>query len=278
MRTVLVTGSSTGFGRGIVEEMLARGWRVVATMRRSEDRPELRDLEPTWGDRLVRATFDVTSPEDRAAIVARVEALGGIDALVNNAGYGLFGALEDLTEEQLRDQFEVNFFGSALTTRALLPSIRARRGTVVFISSAFGFNGFPLTSAYCSSKWAMEGLAESLHYELAPHGVHVALVEPGAAKTGFGTSVVWGEGKSEAFADQTRGYHRLKQNLSLRSKDMSKTVGRRVADFCDGLSRRMRVRVGGDAWVSHLALSLVPERIRAPLYRFLYGRIFRGKA
>ena len=113
-----------------------------------------------------------------------------LDALVNNAGYGLFGVFEELSEDLIRKQMEVNFFGCVLLTQALLPSIRATRGVILNLSSMLGFFAPPMSSLYCASKFAIEGWSESLHFELAPHGVRVVLIEPGSFNTQFGSNLM----------------------------------------------------------------------------------------
>jgi NAD(P)-dependent dehydrogenase (short-subunit alcohol dehydrogenase family) len=190
----------------MVDEFLARGWHVLASMRRVEERREgFAPLLGRYPDRLQLLELDVADADQRAAAIEAARRHGRLDCLVPNAGYGAFGALEDLSEEQLRHVFEVNFFGAALLIRAALPLVREAQGSVVVMSSAFGFNCFPLTSAYCATKFALEGLAESLYYELHPHGVRVGLIEPGANVTGFGERVIWGEHEGEAYRGQTAG-------------------------------------------------------------------------
>jgi NAD(P)-dependent dehydrogenase (short-subunit alcohol dehydrogenase family) len=181
MRVWFVTGASRGFGRALSEAVLARGERLVATARHPE---ELADLAERGAEVL---PLDVT---DRAAVqaaVARgVERFGRLDVVVNNAGYGHFGAIEELTEEELRGQFEVNLFGVLNVTRAVLPQLRAQRsGHIVQMSSLNGIEGMVGGGYYCASKFAVEGLSESLAAEVAPLGIRVTIVEPGPHRTGF---------------------------------------------------------------------------------------------
>lgn len=275
-RTVLITGCSTGFGRGMVDEFLGRGWFVFATLRRAEERRELfGDLPDRYPGHLRLLELDVTSPGDREAAVAAVTEHGRLDCLVSNAGYGVFGACEDVSEEQWRGVFETNFFGAVFTIRALLPLVRAAKGTVVIVSSVFGLNGFPLTGAYCASKFALEGFAESLFFELHPHGVHVGVLEPGASVTGFGANVVWGEGETEPFASQTAGYRRLKKKIAATGKDDTPKIARLTADLAEKRTRRFRRLVGGDAAFGYWFRRLLPDWIGLPLSNFFYGRIFR---
>jgi NAD(P)-dependent dehydrogenase (short-subunit alcohol dehydrogenase family) len=279
MKTVLITGCSSGFGRGMVDEFLRRGWQVISTLRNADRRRELL-AEPLeqYGDRLCLLNLDVTDPLQRQAVIEFISQAGSLDCLVNNAGDRFFGPLEDLSEAQLRRQMEVNFYGSALLTQGLLPWIRQAQGTIIFVSSTFGYMGFPLTSAYCASKYALEGLAESLYYELKPHGVHVALIEPGASRTNFGKDPAWAEQNSEAYKLQMENYHHLKARLRARARHNTALVARKTADLAEGRSRQLRVRVGRDAAIAYLYQRLVPDAIRLPLSNLLYRRIFlRGQ-
>lgn len=268
----------------MVDEFLARGWCVIATLREAEARRHLfsESLDHTTplqdyqtdSSPLILLSLDVTNPQDRDAVTDFVQQHGRLDALVNNAGYGLFGALEDLSEDQLRDQMEVNFFGAALLTRSLLPLLRATQGCVIFVSSTFGYMGFPLTTAYCASKFALEGLAESLYYELQPHGVRVALIEPGASRSRFSKNGAWGIGEAEAYQLQTQNYHRLRDNLKAKAKDMASMVAKRAADLADGRDRRLRVRVGRDGAIAHIFSRLVPRAIQHLVLTRLYHNLF----
>jgi NAD(P)-dependent dehydrogenase (short-subunit alcohol dehydrogenase family) len=181
-RTVLITGSSSGIGRAAAEYFTARGWNVAATAR---DPGALGRL--AGAPNLAALHLDVTSETSvREAIAAARKRFGTIDVLVNNAGYGLFGPLEGAIEGELEAQFETNVFGAARVIRHLLPVMRAQRsGTVVNISSIGGLMAAPFGSAYYASKFALEGLSESLQYELSLHGIRVKLVEPAHFKTGF---------------------------------------------------------------------------------------------
>jgi NAD(P)-dependent dehydrogenase (short-subunit alcohol dehydrogenase family) len=183
-RVWLITGVSSGFGRAITEAALAAGDAVAGVVRR----PELvADLVDSAGGRFSTVELDVTdTPRIRPAVADVVERLGRIDVLVNNAGTGMVGAVEETTDAELRALFDVNFFAPVELVRAVAPYMRARRsGTVVQMSSYCGHASYPGFSAYCSSKFAVEGLSESLAAELAPLGVRVLLVEPGAFRTNF---------------------------------------------------------------------------------------------
>ncbi|MEV4224671.1 SDR family NAD(P)-dependent oxidoreductase [Nonomuraea sp. NPDC049725] len=177
-----VTGSSRGLGRRFVEAALARGDRVAATARTVAG---LDDLVACHGDAVLPLVLDVT---DRTAVFETVERaakhFGRLDVVVNNAGYAQFGAVEELTERELRDQMETNLFGAVWVIQAALPYLREQRsGHIVQLSSAAGIITMPLGGAYHASKWALEGLNEALAAEVAGFGVKVTVVEPGTFAT-----------------------------------------------------------------------------------------------
>lgn len=182
-QTIFITGSSTGLGRATAELFASRGWRVFASMRRPEHETELAN---TTGVTLL--PLDVTS---RAQITAAAEEAirhGGIDVLFNNAGYGLFGPTEGVSDEQLTRQIETNLLGVIRTTQAFLPHLRERRsGTIITTTSIGGLVTFPLNSIYHATKWGLEGWSESLAFELQPFNIRVKTVSPGGIKSDFAT-------------------------------------------------------------------------------------------
>jgi NAD(P)-dependent dehydrogenase (short-subunit alcohol dehydrogenase family) len=183
-KTVLITGASTGFGQSTAQLFAQRGWNVIATMREPAAGAALAALNNVLVTRL-----DVQDlPSIDAAIAQGIARFGRIDALVNNAGFGLFGVFEGFSRDKVRQQFDVNVFGVMDVTRALLPHLRANgAGTVVNVSSGAGVFGLPMISLYTASKFALEGFSESLAYELRSQGIAVKIVEPGGVvETGFG--------------------------------------------------------------------------------------------
>ncbi|MBA3711378.1 MAG: SDR family NAD(P)-dependent oxidoreductase [Pyrinomonadaceae bacterium] len=179
-----ITGSSTGFGRELAEEVLAQGYKVVATARKPET---LSALVKKYPQTARVARLDVTNKDEaHRAIEEAVEEFGRIDVLVNNAGYGLMGALEEPTDEQIRQQFETNIFGALNVMRAVLPQMRKQQsGHILNISSVGGFIAFPATGYYSASKFALEALSQALAGEAAHHGIRVTIVQPGAFRTDF---------------------------------------------------------------------------------------------
>lgn len=180
----LVTGASSGFGRAIVEAAVAAGDLVVAAARRTAP---LDDLVAAHPGRVTALPLDVTDFDAiEAAVQEVVERHGRIDVLVNNAGRGHVGAVEETTDRELRDLMELHVFGPAALTRAVLPHMRARKsGAIVQMSSMGGRFAFAGVGAYCATKFALEGLSEGLAAEVAPLGIKVLIVEPGAFRTGF---------------------------------------------------------------------------------------------
>ena len=187
MKTIFITGASSGFGKLAVEDLLASGHRVVATVRGGRDRAA--KLFPQWIDKPALRILDLDlSQFDRLeSSLLEIERLseGRIDVLINNAGYGLFGMSEDLSPAEVRYQFDVNFFAPLRLTQLLLPRLIESQGKIINVTSVVGFMTLPMYSAYCASKYALESLSESLYYELKPHGVQVAAVEPGGFRTDF---------------------------------------------------------------------------------------------
>ncbi|MFF8603222.1 oxidoreductase [Streptomyces sp. NPDC015232] len=183
-RVWLITGATSGFGRCIAEAALAAGDTVVAAARRPAALDELAAAHP---DRLVPVALDVTDGAGIDATVADVVArFGRIDVLVNNAGRGLVGAVEETTDQELRDLMELHFFGPARLTRAVLPHMRGQKsGAVVQMSSMGGRLSFPGVGAYSATKFALEGLTEALAAEVAPFGIKALIVEPGSFRTSF---------------------------------------------------------------------------------------------
>lgn len=178
---ILVTGCSSGIGRATALEAAARGHRVYATARKLES---LRDLEKNGLRTLALDVTDAGSIRDAVASVLR-EA-GSIDALVNNAGYGQYGAVEDVTLEEWRRQFDVNLFGAVEVTRDVLPAMREKRsGTIVNVSSVGGKIAIPFAAPYCASKHALEAVSDALRVEVAPFGIRVIVIEAGPIETGF---------------------------------------------------------------------------------------------
>jgi NAD(P)-dependent dehydrogenase (short-subunit alcohol dehydrogenase family) len=195
-----ITGTSRGFGREWAIAALDRGDRVAATARSTDS---LADLVERYGDAILPLELDVT---DKAAVEAAVrrtlDTFGRIDVAVNNAGYGHFGFVEEVSEAELRGQLETNLFGAVWVTQAVLPAMREQgSGHIIQVSSIGGISAFPLVGAYHASKWALEGISQSLAQEVAGFGIKVTLVEPGAFSTDWAGSSSKRSEELPAYAD-----------------------------------------------------------------------------
>jgi len=200
-RVWLITGASRGLGRQLAEAVLARGERVAATAR---DAASLDDLVAAAPGRARAYSLDVNEEARAGAVAAAVQAdFGQVDVLVNNAGYGLAGAVEEVSDAEARAQMDTNVFGVLNITRAVLPQMRARRsGHILQISSMAGVAGTPGLGLYNASKFALEGLSEALAQELAPFGIRVTIIEPGPFRTDWaGPSLATPARRIDAYAD-----------------------------------------------------------------------------
>jgi NAD(P)-dependent dehydrogenase (short-subunit alcohol dehydrogenase family) len=203
-RTWFITGTSTGFGRLLAEEVLKSGGKVIATAR---NLTHIADLPEKYPDHVRTYALDVTDAAQVLSVVAQANALSGpIDVVVNNAGYGVAGAIEEATEEEFMPMFDTNVFGLIRVTRAFLPYLRRQGfGHILNLSSIGGLVGNPGMGYYNASKFAVEGLSEALAGELAPLGIHLTIVEPGPFRTDFlGRSGVQAEAVIDDY-DKTAG-------------------------------------------------------------------------
>jgi len=182
MKTVLITGSSSGIGKATVELFSSKGWNVVATMRHPENVKNFH-----WPKNVKILELDVTKPKTiHQARISAEKLFGGVDVLINNAGYGLFGALETCSEKQILDQFDTNVFGVVAVLKEFLPSMRKRNeGTIVNVTSIVGKVTLPYMGYYCATKYALESLSEALWHEISSTNIRVKIVEPGTTETNF---------------------------------------------------------------------------------------------
>ena len=202
-KTWFITGTSSGFGRIMTEKLLARGDRVVGTLRKQG---ALDDLKGRYGDLLTIVTLDVTDGDavDRTVKDA-FEMMGRIDVVINNAGYGLFGAAEEVSDEQICHQIDTNLIGSIRVVRAVLPYLRAQGGgRILQVASEGGQVTYPNFSVYHATKWGIEGFIESVAQEVAPFGIECTILEPGPSKTDFGAGMVRAPA-TDVYADTPSG-------------------------------------------------------------------------
>ncbi len=211
-KTWFITGTSRGFGREWTIAALERGDRVAATAR---DTSTLADLTAKYGDRILPIALDV---QDRAACFSAVdqahEHFGRLDIVVNNAGYGQFGLIEELSEKELRDQLETNVFGAFWVTQAALPHLRKQKsGHILQVSSIGGISAFSGIGAYHASKWALEGFSQALAQEVADFGIHVTLIEPGGFDTDWGGASAK---RAKPMADYAALHEKIKEQRKAR--------------------------------------------------------------
>jgi NAD(P)-dependent dehydrogenase (short-subunit alcohol dehydrogenase family) len=206
----LITGVSSGLGRAIAEAALGAGDVVVGTLRKPEQFAAFEALAPGRAHALA---LDVTNAEAVGPAVDAAAALaGGLDVVVNNAGYGLVGAVEELTEAEAAREMDTNFFGVFRVVKAAIPHLKARGGgSILNIGSVAGARGFPGMGLYCASKFAVAGLSQALAKELAPFGIRVTVVEPGGFRTNFGAaSMAWAQNPLPDYAAMTT---RLRESM-----------------------------------------------------------------
>jgi NAD(P)-dependent dehydrogenase (short-subunit alcohol dehydrogenase family) len=244
-RTWLITGATSGFGRTIVDAALARGDAVVATSRQTDG---LADLE--GDERALVTRLDVTDAAERqAAVAAALERFGRIDVLVNNAGRTQVGAVEETTDEELRALFDLHFFAPAALTRLVLPTMRAQgSGAIVQMSSVGGQVTAPGFGAYCATKFALEGLTQTLQEEVEAFGIHTLIVEPGAFRTGlFRPGAAYESAEMPEYADvvgPTRAY--VREGDGLQPGDPVKAAEAILAAL-DADDPPLRLVLGADA-------------------------------
>jgi NAD(P)-dependent dehydrogenase (short-subunit alcohol dehydrogenase family) len=255
-----ITGSSAGFGRELARAALERGDRVVATARRPEAVADLVAIAP---DRATAVALDVTRQDQiDAAVAVALDRFGRLDVLVNNAGHGSVGAIEEVEPGHLRALMDTMYFGPIALTQAVLPHLRAQgRGAIVQMSSMGGLVTAPGFGAYCGAKWALEAASEALAAEVAPLGIHVMIVEPGAFRTEFGGARLHESPPLDAYADTvgpTRAY--ITGVDGEQPGDPRKAAAAIIAAL-DAPEPPLRLALGGDA----------VEAIRAALEQRLEG-------
>ena len=257
-KTVLITGTSSGFGLLTSITLAKRGWRVLATMRDLSRREKLEAAAKEAGvmERIEVQALDVTNPDQIAAIVDLIERRKEpLHALVNNAGFAMAGFAEDVSDAELRKQFDTNFFGTAALTRALIPLFKRQRfGHIVMVSSVSGRMGYPGAGSYVASKFALEGWSETLRMELKGLGIHVVLLEPGSFETDIWTcNATISEGTLTLRADPNspdaaRIDRWRKKTQTDKRRANPKYVAECIAGILNNQKPRLRYSFGTDAW------------------------------
>ena len=258
-----ITGCSTGFGRALTEAVLLHGNRVVATARKPEQLSEIVDQYPETAKAI---RLDVTNPiEVRDAVSIALDTFGRIDVLVNNAGYATVGAIEEVSDNAIRHQFETNVFGALDVMRTVLPSMRKQRsGHILNISSMGGFVGFDGTGIYCGTKFALEGLSEALASEVAPLGIKVTIVEPGANRTSIGRSLVIAEQQIDDYASTSGEVLKKLQDREGKEPGDPKLAAIAMLQVVESDNPPLRLALGADAYDAiSKKLSSVKEELGA---------------
>ena len=262
-KIALVTGSSSGIGYETALLLARNGFHTCATMRNTEKSESLRKIaeKEKLPIRIVQLDVDDDDSVDRA--IGEIEKeLGKIDVLINNAGYGLVGGFEDLAPDEIRQQFETNLFGVIRVIQRVLPGMRTRRnGIIVNISSGAGIVGFPCMSGYVSTKFALEGLSESIAYELLPFGIKVIIIEPGVIKTDFVRNSVTSKralNESSAYFDILG---KIRENLILMQEHATSPadVAKTIFDAINHREPNLRYVVGNDIAMVAEAKRNLPE-------------------
>lgn len=249
----IVTGSSSGIGLETALTLARNGYFTYATMRNPEKDAPIKNALKKENLPIKVIQLDVIDDESLKNAIDHVTSEAGrIDVLVNNAGYGLVGALEELTMEEIKAQYETNLFGLVRVIQAVLPTMRKQRsGRILNLSSGAGLFGYPGGSAYVSSKFAVEGLSESMAYELEPFGIRVILIEPGFVQTNFANSMVI----AKKAQDPTSPYSQMMQRIAASSSELAKSgssadlVANVILDAATNPNPRLRYLVGKDVEV-----------------------------
>jgi NAD(P)-dependent dehydrogenase (short-subunit alcohol dehydrogenase family) len=263
-RVALITGASSGFGLLTAVTLARRGWRVLATMRSLNRRNKLEEAARAASvlDRIEFLALDVTDAGQIAELAASIAARPApLDAIVNNAGFAMAGFAEDVSDAELRRQFDTNFFGAAAVTRAFLPQFRRQgSGHIVILSSISGRMGFPGVGSYAASKFALEGWAETLRLEMKPLGVQVVLVEPGSFETDiWNRNAAISTGTQDANSPNAARVAKLQSRVQNgKPKANPQVVADGIAAILDNPRPKLRYVFGRDAKMGLLLRSLLP--------------------
>lgn len=229
--------------------------------------------------RLAWIDLDVDRADHRAQVLTWIDQHWGgrLDALVNNAGYGLFGPSETQSLAEVRAQFETNFFSAVALSQDLLPKLRQSHGALIQVSSIVGLYSLPFYGPYSATKHALEAMSEAWWYELAPWGVRVHLIEPGSFRTQFSAQVKWGT-ETRAQAEYAEAIRRFQSAHASKSKNFSadpRKVSSRIVRLIDNPSRRLRYLLGTDAFLLNFVSRILPDPLRLVLIRLIFSSILR---
>lgn len=245
MKSIVITGSSSGIGKATAKYFAEQGWKVAATMRKPENETELNQIE-----NVSLYTLDVTDEASITNATAQILSdFGTVDVVLNNAGYAVAGAFEAATVEQIQNQFNTNVFGLMSVTRAFLPHFRANgAGLFLNVSSIGGLITFPFISLYHSTKWAVEGFSESLAYEVGEFGIQVKIIEPGGVQTDFGGRSMAFTGK-EGLTDYNELLGKFQESMNKRGPAFSTAeyLAEKIYEATTDGKNQLRYLIGDDA-------------------------------
>ncbi len=283
MRKILVTGCSTGFGQDIAKRLLEDPDNfVIVTMRNAEGRDHAFKEDIKNFKKLKVLSLDITDKAQRDAVAEYIKSEHGeLNVLINNAGLGHYGALERTSEQELRDQMEINFFATSFMIQTFLPLIRNAQGVkkIINISSMLGQVGMPLSSSYSASKHALEGLVEALHYELAPFNIDVTTVCPGRHRTNFMKNISWSslpapvQDEKEVYQAQEENLKKMMAKFADSKEIPLSNVSKRVIKLINAKSTPSRVYVGSDAVSFYFLRKALPFNLLMKLFKAAYRKL-----
>lgn len=264
MKTIFITGASAGLGKATAKLFLSKGWRVIATMRSPEKEEELSKLA-----NVILLPLDVTNNDQVNATVQKAIQSGDIDVVFNNAGYGLVGALESCSEEQIEAQINTNFTGVLRVTKAFIPYFKQKRnGLFITTTSICGFSSNPLSPVYNATKWAIEGFSESISYDLAQHHIGIKTVAPGGIKSNFTNGMIVQLDKE--YEDLNKRLGELFSDGTLMEFTDVEEIAKVVYEAATDNKDQLRYLAGNDAHRIHQQrLEMGNERFRKSLTQLL---------
>lgn len=267
VKTLLISGGSTGLGFAVTEFFLKANWKVIVLSRSAQTFPlthhNLKVIECTHSVSSISTIFD--------KIESHVE--HGLDLLINNVGYALVGALETIDEAAVLNQFEVNFLSHVLLTKKCMPFLRQRKGKIFNISSLFGSMGCPFNSLYCASKYAIEGFNEALHFELKPQNINCSVLVPGQHHTNFGKNMVICQPKANhkpIYQEQYQGFNRLKETLTRKKGNSPSHFAEKVFALAHAKNLPPKILMNKDSRIPQIMRKLIPSKA----YHFLQYKMF----
>ncbi|MEI6669209.1 MAG: SDR family NAD(P)-dependent oxidoreductase [Acidobacteriota bacterium] len=270
-KNVLVTGAGSGIGRAVATRLAGAGYAVTGTVRDPERARSLTAEAAATSPALRFLPLDLLSASSIEGLAAAVEAAGGVDIVVHNAGHGVFGAVEDVEAAAVARQFAANLFGPLDLTRRLLPGLRARRGQLIWMGSLAGRISLPFQAHYSATKSAVASLSDALRMELRPHGVRVTCVEPGDFATGFTDARQVVAAQSSAYAPQHQACLAAVDKQE-RAAPSPEWVANLVERLCRTPDPPARAPVGENARTLCLLLRLLPDRLREWIVRKMYAQ------